>query len=104
MIILKPHGCLSWHLINSIPYSLPDYSIEDSLIITPGLNKYREGYSVPFDIHRARANEEIDKAQRYIIIGYGFGDDHLETHLMQQLRAGKPALIQTRLLHSCECS
>ena len=71
VIILKPHGCLSWHLINSIPYSLPDYSIEDSLIITPGLNKYREGYSVPFDIHRARANEEIDKAQRYIIIGYG---------------------------------
>ena len=70
-----------------------------------GLDVYkRQGYSVPFDIHRARANEEIDKAQRYIIIGYGFGDDHLETHLMQQLRAGKPALIQTRLLHSCECS
>ena len=104
VIILKPHGCLSWHLINSIPYSLPDYSIEDSLIITPGLNKYREGYSVPFDIHRARANEEIDKAQRYIIIGYGFGDDHLETHLMQQLRAGKPALIQTRLLQSYDCN
>ena len=37
--------------------------MEDSLIITPGLNKYREGYSVPFDIHRARANEEIDKSR-----------------------------------------
>ncbi|MBO5451935.1 MAG: SIR2 family protein [Lachnospiraceae bacterium] len=93
--VLKPHGCLSWHLVNGIPYSVPDYSMEDSLIITPGLNKYREGYSVPFDTHRARANEEIDKAQRYIIIGYGFGDDHLETHLMQQLHAGKPALIFT---------
>ena len=68
------------------------------MIITPGLNKYREGYSVPFDTHRAKANEEIDKAQRYIIIGYGFGDDHLETHLMQQLRAGKPSLIFTHSL------
>jgi hypothetical protein len=93
--ILKPHGCLSWHLINGIPYSIPTCSVEDSLIITPGLNKYREGYSVPFDTHRARANEEIDRAQRYIIIGYGFGDDHLETHLMQQLHAGKPTLIFT---------
>ena len=65
---LKPHGCLSWHLINSIPYSLPDYSIEDSLIITPGLNKYREGYSVPFDIHRARANEEIDKRSGILLL------------------------------------
>jgi len=93
--VLKPHGCLSWHLINNVPYSIPNFSAEDSLIITPGLNKYREGYSVPFDIHRAKANEEIDRAQRYIIIGYGFGDDHLETHLMQQLRLGKPALILT---------
>ena len=96
--VLKPHGCLSWHLINGIPYSIPNCSVEDSLIITPGLNKYREGYSVPFDTHRAKANEEIDKAQRYIIIGYGFGDDHLETHLMQQLRAGKPSLIFTHSL------
>ena len=93
--VLKPHGCLSWHLINGVPYSIPNCSVEDSLIITPGLNKYREGYSVPFDTHRARANEEIDRAQRYIIIGYGFGDDHLETHLIQQLRAGKPTLIFT---------
>ncbi len=96
--VLKPHGCLSWHLINGVPYSITNCSVEDSLIITPGLNKYREGYSVPFDIHRAKANEEIDRAQRYIIIGYGFGDDHLETHLMQQLRAGKPTLIFTHSL------
>jgi hypothetical protein len=93
--VLKPHGCLSWHLFNNVPYSMLNYSVEDSLIITPGLNKYREGYSVPFDTHRAKANSEIDKAQRYIIIGYGFGDDHLETHLIQQLRNGKPALILT---------
>lgn len=93
--ILKPHGCLSWHLFNGEPYSLPNYPVEDSLIITPGLNKYRAGYNAPFDTHRERANNEIDKAQRYIIIGYGFGDDHLETHLIQQLHTGKPALIFT---------
>lgn len=93
--VLKPHGCLSWHLINDVPYSIPNYILENSLIITPGLNKYREGYSVPFDTHRSRANDEIDNAQRYIIIGYGFGDDHLETHLIQQLKAGKPILIFT---------
>lgn len=96
--VLKPHGCLSWHLLGDTPYSIMNGSAEDSLIITPGLNKYKEGYSVPFDTHRSRANDEIDKAQRYIIIGYGFGDDHLETHLMQQLHSGKPALILTHSL------
>lgn len=96
--VLKPHGCLSWHMINGEPYSIPDYPLEDCLIITPGLNKYKEGYSVPFDTHRTKANEAIDCAQRYIIIGYGFGDDHLETHLVQQLKSGKPALLLTHTL------
>lgn len=96
--ILKPHGCLSWHMINGEPYSIPNYQANDCLIITPGLNKYREGYSVPFDTHRTKANIAIDSAQRYVIIGYGFGDSHLETHLMQQLNYGKPALILTHSL------
>ena len=87
-------------MINGEPYSIPDYPLDDCLIITPGINKYKEGYSVPFDTHRTRANTEIDRAQRYIIIGYGFGDSHLETHLVQQLRNGKPTLILTHSLSS----
>jgi hypothetical protein len=93
--VLKPHGCLSWHMIGGEPYSIPSYPLDDCLIITPGINKYKEGYSVPFDTHRSKANISIDDAQRYIIIGYGFSDDHLETHLVQQLSNGKPALILT---------
>lgn len=93
--VLKPHGCLSWHMIDGDPYSIPQAPFADSLIITPGINKYKEGYNVPFDMHRSKANESIDAAQRYIIIGYGFSDDHLETHLVHQLKNGKPALILT---------
>jgi hypothetical protein len=85
-------------MIDGIPYSIPHAPYDDTLIITPGINKYKEGYNAPFDTHRAKANAAIDAAQRYIIIGYGFGDDHLETHLVQQLRNGKPALILTHSL------
>lgn len=96
--VLKPHGCLSWHMVDDVPYSIPHSFFDDSLIITPGINKYKEGYNMPFDTHRAKANAAIDNAQRYIIIGYGFGDDHLETHLVRQLKNGKPALILTHSL------
>lgn len=96
--VFKPHGCLSWHMIDGVPYSIPQNYYDDNLIITPGINKYKEGYNTPFDTHRAKANAAIDAAQRYIIIGYGFGDDHLETHLVRQLRNGKPALILTHSL------
>lgn len=96
--ILKPHGCLSWQLIKSVPFSISTYRSSNPLIITPGVNKYKEGYNAPFDIHRNKANEAIDRAQRFIIIGYGFNDSHLETHLLQELTRNKPALIITRSL------
>ncbi|WP_110955435.1 SIR2 family protein [Anaerosinus massiliensis] len=96
--VLKPHGCLSWYQINGCAYSVPHLEKDNCLIITPGINKYREGYNEPFDTHRARANAAIDSALRYIIIGYGFGDDHLETHLLRQLNSNKPALILTHSL------
>lgn len=96
--VLKPHGCLSWYYINGQAKSIPQLEQDNCLIITPGVNKYREGYNEPFDTHRTKANTAIDNALRYIIIGYGFGDDHLETHLMRQLNLNKPALIITRSL------
>lgn len=93
--VYKPHGCFSWHLINGKLVSTNIDLNNPSLIITPGFNKYKAGYDRPFDMHREGANREIDKSIRYIIIGYGFNDDHLETHLMAQIKSGKPTLIIT---------
>ncbi|MCK4856946.1 MAG: SIR2 family protein [candidate division Zixibacteria bacterium] len=98
LLILKPHGSLDWFLQDGEPIRCPYPLNEPRLIITPGLNKYRTGYDRPFDAHRERANREIDKGARYLIIGYGFNDNHLETHLHSQLRSGKPSLVLARRL------
>jgi hypothetical protein len=60
--------------------------------------KYRVGYNEPFDAQREFANREIDRSSRYLIIGYGFNDNHLQTHLDRNLRMGKPCLVVTREL------
>lgn len=96
--ILKPHGSLDWFLLDDDPVRCPFPLTLPRLIITPGLNKFRTGYDSPFDRHREKANQDIDKAVRYLIIGYGFNDSHLETHLARQLEAGKPAIVLTRTL------
>ena len=96
--LYKPHGCLSWYLIEGEPYSIPYSQKNNCLIITPGVNKYKGGYHAPFDDHRQQANKRIDSADRYVIIGYGFNDDHLETHLTSQLNRKKKFLIVTRSL------
>ena len=101
VIVYKPHGSLDWYARNGQPvhYSGDLVGIA-RLIITPGKNKFRNGYDSPFDHHRSRANDAIDRGSRFLILGYGFNDDHLETHLLPAIRGGKPALLITYKLSS----
>ncbi len=96
--LFKPHGSLDWYDRGGTPVrSFRDLPLP-RLIITPGLNKFRNGYHSPFDRHRERANAAIDRAKRFVVLGYGFNDDHLETHLTPKIAAGVPTLILTRTL------
>ena len=98
-IVYKPHGSLDWYLRDGKPVCYAgDLPGATRLIITPGQNKFRNGYASPFDHHRSRANEAIDRARRFLILGYGFNDDHLETHLSPAIRGGKPTLLMARSL------
>ena len=98
-LVCKPHGSLDWYLRDGKPVAyageLPDVP---RLIITPGQNKFRNGYDSPFDLHRSKANDAIDRASRFLILGYGFNDDHLETHLAPAIKSGKPTLMLARTL------
>lgn len=99
VVLSKPHGSLDWYERAGGPVrhcgDLPQIS---RLIIPPGQNKYRNGYSSPFDLHRERGNKAIDRAARFLIIGYGFNDTHLETHLKERIKSGVPTLLITHRL------
>jgi hypothetical protein len=68
------------------------------LMVPPGKTKYRKGYEQPFDYHRASANDAIDKAARFVVIGFGFNDPHLQSHLLPRIQQGAPCLILTKRL------
>ncbi|WP_211100202.1 SIR2 family protein [Azospirillum halopraeferens] len=93
--VFKPHGSLDWYHRDGKPVRYSGDLDLPRLIITPGLNKFRNGYESPFDRHRERANSAIDRASRFLVIGYGFNDDHLETHLTPRIRNGIPTLLLT---------
>ena len=96
--VFKPHGSLDWYYREGKPVRYAGELPLSRLIITPGFNKFRNGYDSPFDRHRERANGAIDKASRFLILGYGFNDDHLETHLTPRIKNGTPALLLTHSL------
>lgn len=97
--VSKPHGSLDWYQRGDGPVRHSgDLPGVDRLVIPPGQNKFRDGYDIPFDAHRERANRHIDSALRFLIIGYGFNDDHLETHLVKKIRSGTPSIVIARQL------
>lgn len=98
IVLFKPHGSIDWFLYNEEPLRSSLILSDAPLIITPGLNKFRTGYERPFDAHRNKANDAIDNASRFLIIGYGFNDDHLQTHLEPRLKEGIPALLLSEKL------
>ncbi|MEM5473861.1 SIR2 family protein [Hoeflea sp. AS60] len=96
--VFKPHGSLDWYHREGNPVRYAGTLPLPRLIITPGLNKFRNGYESPFDKHREKGNDAIDKARRFLIVGYGFNDDHLETHLTPRIKSGVKTVILTHML------
>lgn len=95
-IVLKPHGSFDWYQSgNGARRCGLDLDVE-RLMITPGTNKYRAGYNAPFDKHRDLANDYIKQAGRLLVVGYGFNDDHLQTHLIKRIQDGTPTLIMNQ--------
>ena len=95
-VVLKPHGSFDWYRFGTDARRCTLDLDAERLMITPGLNKYRAGYESPFDKHRDLANGYIDRAGRLLIVGYGFNDDHLQTHLVKRVQDGTPTLILNR--------
>lgn len=100
--IWKVHGSLDWFetpekenihlpLRKDIPQ---DYK---PLIVTPGLSKYAETHNEPYRTIFAQADNEIQKANGYLCIGYGFNDVHVQPKLIQQIRT-KPIIVITKEL------
>ena len=96
--LYKPHGSLDWFMAGDAPMTSSMAFPSDALIITLGVGKYKKGYGKPFDIHRDRGNSAIDNASSILCIGYGFNDDHLQTHLSPKLKGGVRALLLTHSL------
>ena len=93
----KPHGSLDWfdRQGSSVRSDIP---IENKRqIITPGNAKYRAGYEDIFAQHRTRAVNAIREAKAFLMIGYGFNDDHLEEQ-MKYVFPSVPAVILARNL------
>ena len=67
---------------NAWMWDAPDFS--DRVMITPGLSKHERLQHYRQELLKP-ADEAIDRSHRFLFLGYGFNDSHLETYIKQKL-------------------
>ncbi len=100
--ILKVHGSLDWFKApNGSNIHIPLHSkIPDDyrpMIVTPGLSKYSETHNEPYRTIFTLADNEIQNANGYLSIGYGFNDSHVQSKLVEKIKS-KPIILLTKEL------
>lgn len=89
----KPHGSLDWFDVKGRIVRCPVDCGRTPIIITPGTSKYRESFRWAFDDQRSAGNKAVTASTRYMFIGYGFNDDHLEQYVCPNLVLSKPTIL-----------
>lgn len=100
--IWKVHGSLDWFKTNNedniqlpLRHFVPD-NYKPS-IVTPGLTKYFETHNEPYRTIFAQADHEIDTANGFLCIGYGFNDIHVQPKLIEKIKS-TPIIVITKEL------
>lgn len=97
--IVKVHGSLNWfdfggeirYLQNNIESSVPQ-------IICPGKNKYQEAYKSPYRELIQKSDLFINSAYSFLVIGFGFNDEHLTPRIKSKIKKGTPIVVITKII------
>lgn len=97
--IVKVHGSLNWfdlggeirYLQNNIENSVPQ-------IICPGKNKYQEAYKSPYRELIQKSDLYINSANSFLVVGFGFNDEHLTPRIKTKIKRGIPIVVITKII------
>lgn len=95
--IVKVHGSLNWFEIGGdIRYLQNNTENSISQIICPGKNKYQETYKSPYRELIQKSDSFITSANSFLVIGFGFNDEHLTPRIITKIKKGIPIVIITK--------
>lgn len=84
--LYKLHGSVTWKEDGGKIIRHP-FSVNDPIMIMPNRSKYEESYKKPFFEMMSRFQQELrrDIPSTLLIIGYGFGDNHINSMINEAL-------------------
>ena len=101
--LIKVHGSLNWFRIqNKARFSRFCSECCEPIIICPGTNKYREVWQEPYRTLIQKSDYLIENANSFLVIGFGFNDEHLTPKIRDRVNLGIPLVLITKeVTESC---
>lgn len=95
--LIKVHGSLNWFNVDEeIRYVNSCFDGLIPYIIAPGKNKYQEAYNSPYRELIQKADNTIKEASSFLVVGFGFNDEHLTPKIKSQVKKGVPIVLITK--------
>ena len=100
--LFKVHGSIDWYDFNNNTVSdiflIEREKYEDKrLIILPGDRKYSKAFHEPYRELIQKADDSLRSGKSFLMIGYGFNDEHLQEILVKRLvEDEKPGIVITK--------
>jgi hypothetical protein len=97
--LIKVHGSLNWFDIDSETRFLP-LILQDEIpkIIAPSKKKYQEAYGNPYRELIKKADDLIKNSLSFLVVGFGFNDEHLTPEIKKKVKQGTPIVLITKKL------
>ena len=99
--IIKVHGSLNWFSDNNdnifySPYEYKPDNLKYTMIPPARERKYQEAFKEPYRTLIGKSDHIIDNANSFLVIGFGFNDEHLTPKIDHKIKTGTPIVIVTK--------
>lgn len=103
--LVKVHGSLNWVTRNGKTFFMPcEFDIDDFeyTMVLPSQRKHFDTTQEPYRTLITKADEIIEEAKSFLIVGFGFNDEHLTPKIENKIGEGTPIVIITKTIsQSC---
>lgn len=93
--LMKVHGSLDWFDVDHDVRKITTDFGYDPVMIPPGKNKYRTTHKSPYRELMQQSDDAIKRASSFLVVGFGFNDEHITPLVSKKTKAGTPIVIVT---------
>lgn len=93
--LMKVHGSLDWFDVDHEVRKLTNDFGYDPVMIPPGKNKYRTTHKSPYRELMQKSDDAIRKAASFLVVGFGFNDEHITPLVRKHTKGGVPIVVVT---------